>query len=53
MIDLESKKEFFHFSMDENFNYQFRSPSIKALKLIEELFDESTILTMSMDAPSE
>ncbi len=51
--ELESKKELFHFSMDDNFYYQFRSSSIEALKLIEESFDKSSILTMSMDAPSE
>lgn len=51
--DLETIREFFHFSMDENNHYQFRSPSIEKLKTIEKMFEESKILAISLDVPSE
>jgi len=51
--DLETINEFFHFSMDENNHYQFRSPSIEKLKTIEKIFEESKILAISLDVPSE
>ena len=51
--DVETIQEFFHFSMDENNHYQFRSPSIEKLKTIEKIFEESKILAISLDVPSE
>ena len=51
--DLESLKEFSHFSMDESYYYQFRSTSIERLKSIENMFEKTKVLTISLDVPSE
>lgn len=51
--ELESIEEFFHFSMGDNYNYQFRSASVEALKEIETFFEKQSILSMSLDGPTD
>ncbi len=50
--DVENLNELFHYSFDEQFMYQFRSSNRENLDNIRELFNNTSIVTYSFDAPN-